>query len=204
MPSVVIGGTTYQIPADDSVAQKVPSYNAAIQALAGIESGTGTAFPGSPATNDRFFRTDRGIEYFWNGTRWLSSQLFAETLRGIAGVQPYAATTAPGERMGALYAGTYDLWLERFDVTFNVIGGTALGASHKWVTELYKIVAAGSATLVATVNIDSGALSTWRFSTITINALLGTTNLSFSVNHTKTGTPGTLDTLPRLVYRLVG
>ena len=36
MPSIVgPDGVTYQLPADDSVAQKVPSYNAAIMALAG-------------------------------------------------------------------------------------------------------------------------------------------------------------------------
>jgi hypothetical protein len=41
-------------------------------------TGSGTAFPGSPTTNDRFLRTDirGGIMFFWDGTRWLSEQQF--------------------------------------------------------------------------------------------------------------------------------
>lgn len=37
---------------------------------------TGTLFPSSPTLGDFFFRTDRGIEYFWDGSRWLSAQIF--------------------------------------------------------------------------------------------------------------------------------
>jgi len=37
--------------------------------------GTGIAFPSSPAAYDRFFRTTDRIEYFWDGTRWLSTTL---------------------------------------------------------------------------------------------------------------------------------
>lgn len=33
---------------------------------------SGAAFPTSPATNDFFHRTDRGITYYYDGTRWVS------------------------------------------------------------------------------------------------------------------------------------
>src|SRR5262245_20476787 len=32
-----------------------------------------TSFPGSKATGDRYFRTDLGDEFFWDGTQWVST-----------------------------------------------------------------------------------------------------------------------------------
>lgn len=203
---VIISGVSYPLP-DEDTDQKVDQYNSAIQALAGIESGAGTAFPTSPApaTNDRFFRTDRSIEYFYNGTRWLSTQLFTDILpRGDGAPLPYSATILSAERSLCPYPTTYDLWMIEFQFGFYVLGGTALGASHKWVTILIKSTATPTQTTIATVNIDSGASGVWRTSVVAIGALLGVTHLTFEVTHTKTGTPGTLYALPRIVYRLVG
>lgn len=39
--------------------------------LSGFPIGAGTAFPSSPTTGERFFRTDRRLEYVWDGSRWL-------------------------------------------------------------------------------------------------------------------------------------
>lgn len=170
-----------------------------------LDAVRGTAFPGTPATNTRFFRTDRSIEYFYNGTRWLSTQIFNEALpRGDVGPLPYAATAAAAERLAAPWAGVYDLWLEQFQLVFYITAGTALSGSHKWDSVLVKMTAAAAQTTLATVTIDSGAVNTFRIGLVAINALLGTTHLNFMLSHTKTGTPGTIHSLPRLVYRLVG
>lgn len=184
-------------------AQKEPTINTNYDILDGAVSG-GTSFPGTPATNRRFFRSDRSIEYFYNGTRWLSTQLFTDPIpRGDAGPLPYTATAAGAERILAPYAGTYDLWLIELQLGFNVSGGTALSGSHKWVSELFKQTSGGS-TSVATINIDSGSSGVWRVAVASIGALLGITNLIFRTDHTKTGTPGDLYVVPRIVYRLVG
>lgn len=203
---VIISGVSYPLP-DEDTDQKVDQYNAALQALAASESGAGTAFPTSPApaTNDRFFRTDRSIEYFYNGTRWLSTQLFTDALpRGDAGPLPYSATSISAERLLCPYAGTYDLWMIEFQFGFFITGGSALSASHKWVTTLVKSTASPVQTTIATATIDSGAIDDWRTSVVAIGALLGTTHLVFEVMHTKTGTPGNIYALPRIIYRLVG
>jgi hypothetical protein len=168
----------------------------------GVMNMGGTAFPGSPATNDQYYRTDLGMWFYWNGTRWLTVNLYE-----CNGVVTPTAATAPLSATGtwqmiAPAAGVYDLWQDDFQCSFIVIGGTALSASHKWVITLIKQPAA---TTIATVNINSGALNVWRTSgQISIAALLGTSNFEYDIVATKTGTPGTLYYLPGLTYRMVG
>lgn len=198
--SVTINGTVYYLPGEPQDT-KTDFYNAAIIALAAKDAG-GAVFPVAPATNRRFFRTDRGIEYYYNGTRWLSTQLYTDAIPWFLGVQPFTATTNFSHRLAVPYAGTYDLWLVEAQLSFYIAGGTALGASHKWVTTVDKL-GSGSST-IATFNVDSGASDAHRSSVVAIGALLGTTNVVFSMSHTKTGTPGDYYVAPRIVYRLVG
>jgi hypothetical protein len=44
-----------------------------------VGHGSGTVFPTSPATGERFWRTDEGIEWYWNGTYWLSCEVFLQS-----------------------------------------------------------------------------------------------------------------------------
>lgn len=163
---------------------------------------SGSSFPGAPSSGQFFHHTTRRLDYFYNGTRWLTTHLYDMEI-GItrASFQPYSATGTYQEAT-APHAGVYDLWLEDFQAAFIVNGGTALSASHKWAAVLTKSPAGST---VATITIDSGALDTWRNSgQIAIDALLGTTNFNFYIVLTKTGTPGTLFIHPRLTYRMVG
>lgn len=169
---------------------------------------SGTAFPASPTTNDRFYRTDLTLWFFFDGTRWMTEDLFTCQLRSnSATVQPYAATTATVQVAGmpSLQGGS-DLWIESHMCTFLVAGGgTALGAAHKWVGTVQKGDSAAALTTVATVNIDSGASAAWRRIETTVNALINTptTFFFFATTWTKTGTPGTLQALEEIHYRIV-
>lgn len=57
---------------------------------------SGNAFPGSPVSGQRFFRTDRGIEYYWDSTavEWLSTQIFTEQIDISDGLVPFTATSS--------------------------------------------------------------------------------------------------------------
>src|ERR1700754_4638544 len=73
----------------------------------------GTSFPVSPATGDVFYRTDRHIEYYYDGTRWLSTQLFT-----IGPFQPDSTalnslTTSAGatRRAASPWNGVYDMYV---------------------------------------------------------------------------------------------
>lgn len=172
----------------------------ALEVHAGL---SGTSFPGSPSTGARFRRTDRNIDYFYDGTRWLSDILYVyNPIIVTATALPFTVTVVGAFRAQVPFAGVYDLWLEDFQAAFHVVNGTDLSASHKWVATLVKEPAA---TTVATITVDSGAEDTWRNSgQIAIDALVGTTNFSLYISVTKTGTPGNFYFLPTLTYRLVG
>jgi hypothetical protein len=172
----------------------------------------GTSFPGSPADNDLFYRTDLDMLFFYNGTRWLSEQLFTMQMpiwaaSGTWTVSISATQAAVQNANPNLGIGT-DVWLEKFIWTpFIASGGTALSASHKWVADLVKLDTGNASTSVVTASLDSGASNAWRPLTASIGALLGTVASfpAMRVDITKTGTPGNLTlTSPSIVtYRIV-
>ena len=166
----------------------------------------GPAFPGVKATGDRWFRTDLGMEFFWDGTRWLSTQMFSTgnmaVGSGSAPVQPYTASAAVGSlRVGIDSIGGSDIWLDHVFASVTVAGGgTALSASHKWVVTFTSQPA--NAAMGGTINIDSGASSVWRKFSTSIGALF-TGNFHIDLSATKTGTPGNLYIFPQFFYRIV-
>ena len=169
--------------------------------------GAGTAFPGSPATSQRFFRTDLGLEFYYDGTRWLSTHLFTQILRNTtaSGDHPFSATTGAMAQAGPVPSlqGGSDIWVVRHICEFHINGGTALSGSHKWVGTFRKNDSAGTETTVTTINITSGSVSVWRVIDTAIGALLGTTFFRWGSTWTKTGTPGNLTVHEEVTYRIV-
>ena len=175
--------------------ETVTAYQAALWTAA-------SSFPGSPATNQRCFRTDLGVEFFYNGTRWLSTQILNSQIAQSDSNQPFSATTLNNPR-GVLFppSGFSDLWIEKILTAFRIQGGgSALSASHKWVCQFFKEPAGTS---MGTLTIDSGASGAWRSNEITVDALWGSTDFAIETDNTKTGTPGTLYILSSIRYRLV-
>ena len=164
---------------------------------------SGTAFPGSPASGDLYRRTniDGGVTFMYDGTRWVTDQMFYAELATQIALEPHAATAAQVQLGHAVIPTGYsNVWLIDVMSSFRLAGGTALGASHKWVGTLLKQEAG---TTVATINIDSGASSVYRQLQTAIGALLGTTDKGFELTWTKTGTPGNLRYVGVVRYRLV-
>lgn len=160
----------------------------------------GSAFPGAPVTNDHYFRTDIGLDFAYDGSRWLSD-LITDAIGPNETAQPWSATTA--FRWGGWQGepGATDIWVVSFDTTFFVAaGGTALGASHLWQTDAAGMLGAYALT---TARIDSGASAAWRSIRQASGVLLGSTEVGLSFTVTKVGTPGTLRQITRINYRLV-
>lgn len=168
---------------------------------------SGSSFPGSPSSGQFFHHTTRRLDYYYDGTRWLGDQRIL-SFDGHDG--SIGALTATSGNLGWRpldLNGNSDIWLERLAAGFLVVGGTALGASHKWVLTIQKGVdGTATFTTVGTLNIDSGASDVNRQLGVAINALVngGTVHAVIRFQATKTGTPGSLFVGGTLLYRMVG
>ncbi len=154
----------------------------------------GTAFPGSPSTGQRFFRTDRGLDYYYDGTRWLTTTLYIEPL-GIS--DNFMAFTVGGNKFRAMAAliPTYDAWL--VDVISATQHSGSPMASNYWTVTLNPSARAAFVTSAATSNM-------WTSHVVSIGALNGLTTYEWDVLITATGAPGGLLLVMNVSYRLVG
>lgn len=169
---------------------------------------SGSSFPGSPATNSLFYRTDLGQIFYYDGTRWLSQTVFLLQFGFFQGVFPQPLTVTTADAMANAIPplpGMSDIYLLSYRATIFVAGGgSALSGSNKWVGTTHKYNSAASPTTIATTNIDSGASSTIRTFDTTINALLTTGTYQWiETTWTKTGTPGGLFMSEVITYRMV-
>ncbi len=91
---------------------------------ASVPPAAGPAFPASPAIADRWHRTDRLIAYVWDGTRWLSEQLFTLAIAAADFSLPIAGSQPSGFRAANPWAGLYDLYVVDLSVSRYVTGAS--------------------------------------------------------------------------------
>jgi hypothetical protein len=174
-----------------------------------LPNAGGLAFPSAANDRDVFFNTTYMLRfYFENVTShdWLTTHGYQESFVHVGTALPFAATVAdamrhsnPGSELGL------DPWVNGLEATFLVNGGTALGASHKWVGVVSAVDASNALTTVGTFTINSGSSSVWRKLNIGVDAAYAlATYYSFVIAWTKTGTPGNLYVLVDMKYRLIG
>lgn len=175
------------------------TYAAATEPYQTLTVGYGTTFPVSPNAGDRFFRTDLGMEFFWNGTYWLSTTLYHFTSGvGDAVWNPAISADTVMERGAVpLLSGGSDIWLEDMQAgCFINSGGTALSASHKWTVSLGfgRDNTALTYDTKGTVVFDSGSSNVPRMGSSAMDTLMnnGTTHGIIAVTWLKVGTPGSL------------
>ncbi len=164
---------------------------------------SGASFPGSPAANDLYFRTDRGLIYFYDGTRWLTVNQYTIPLTNTDQSLPMTVASRSTFRGKALYGGTYNFYVELWNWAVFVVT-TNTGAVF-WSLALQKISSAASPT-ITTVNTSALSPNAWTENATTVNALLGTSPVitELEVNLTPTGSPGSIYLVQTLVGRLVG
>lgn len=174
-----------------------------------VVPGIGTSFPGSPTTGQKFWRSDLRMEFFFDGTRWLSSVLYRQQLTNWNITIPTAlsATTSAYQRtLSPELSGGSDLWLENYVINFFISGGTALSASHRWALTLSAITAGvGTADTLGSYSINSGAINSFRRQVVALNMLMdnGTIHVWFQTTADKLGTPGSFQSFDEVTYRIV-
>lgn len=154
---------------------------------------TGTSFPGAPVLNDRYYRTDRNVDYYYDGTRWLSTQLHElHTLRSGTGY------TVGSNQVGAFanpYSGLYDIWAESvlFEYYMDVTGN--------WTINFYKQVGLTD-TIIATTTLST--VNAHTATRVAVGAVVASTIVSFTTAIVKNSGSSTIYPCASLVYRLVG
>lgn len=170
-------------------------------ALSASSSGgilSGTSFPVSPASGDRFYRTDRKIQYVYDGTRWLSDQIIFIQITGQERLISQTASTVGEEaRAPNPYSGVYDLFLETAVFT-GFVGGTG-----SWTIGLHSKT--GSSAKVSIAN--SGAFTSANTSDtvqVAVNAVQASTIDEFNIAYTENSGAVGFYGMCTLICRLVG
>jgi hypothetical protein len=185
---------------------KIPSWNAAsgthvYVANAGASGvPAGTSFPASPSTNDLYFRTDRGILYFYDGTRWLSLTLYQRPMPpSITGA---ISTNTTAER-GPSISDFASIYVVEWHALATV--NSTNNASNYWTYTLRRVTAAGVGNTLATVNTSADSAGQFTAHAATgINTVVTSSDPMFDTQTTKTGSPGTTQVWSVVFYRLVG
>lgn len=164
-----------------------------------FRGSTGTSMPGSPSTNDRVFRTDLGLEFFYDGTRWLSSQLF--TIHGIMLASNGTAGLTNAANISQ-YATDQTLSLYMQKLTYNVYVSTTNSGSAYWTLNLKE----ADGTVLDTFNTSALSPNTGYSGSRTVNTVVTVVGSGGAVTMdcTKTSTPGQLFGSMVAWYRLIG
>jgi hypothetical protein len=159
----------------------------------------GTSFPGSPANNDKYFRTDRDLLYFYDGTRWLTVHEYDvapgwyDTAAALSGTNTLARYVVRQD---------YGMYLTRWNIVTFQTNGTP--ASNFMTVAFTRLTGANAATDVASFATSSDTASNWVNHDQAINAVLDSSARSIRTVATETGTVTGFIAAQSLSYRLIG
>jgi hypothetical protein len=165
-----------------------------LSATARHVSREGTAFPSSPRDRERFYRTDRDIEYFYDlpNTQWLSTQVHTIFIGRVDGLAPQTATSnsqgAPNP-----WSGLYDIYV--LETAVSVI---SIGAGN-WTVAVTSL-GTGGATLSSFVVSAAGDALTRT----AVNAAVPSTIHRFGLPLTENSGTMSLYVQPVILCRLIG
>lgn len=167
---------------------------------AGVEAGT--SFPGSPATNLRYFRTDLGMEFYWDGTRWVSV-----TVHQIQGQAWDLVASGYFNAFAAFDVAGLDVYLVNAYLALAV--QTTHDATNDWTIRFEKVNVASSGgvwTQLTTVESSAVAAGLNNFQGTTVN-LANVMDVSatpaFLMYAVRNGSAGTLRAAVTVRYRFI-
>jgi len=170
---------------------------------AAVAWNSGTSMPGAKATGDRYWRTDLGMEFYWDGTRWLSTQLFAEPFGGVRKLLSWAVSSPNPDLDNTLMTLDNDLWVVACYVSAG-FSGTNNGSNY-WTFTFGTFDTSGSS-VTALGNVTTAADTQGNVTRhkLTVGALAGTTATYIQMEGSWTGTPGSIFAWGMFTYRIVG
>jgi hypothetical protein len=169
---------------------------AAMKALLGLVSGT--SFPGSPSSGDIFYHTSRGIEYFYDGTRWLSTQILFLSFEHTDGNQPISATSFLRARNP--YMTLYDIYVETFSATTH---STTTTETNHFSLQVSAIDGISPTNIGSAITTQGDAINTWVPHVLGPNQAVSKDNQYFQLTVTETGTASAF-VMGGMNFRLIG
>jgi hypothetical protein len=163
----------------------------------------GTAFPGTPSfTGQRFFRSDRGIEYYYDGTRWLSTTIYTlpVAVQDATFLNPVSATGT--FRTVSPFANLYDIYVERV-FTESYLTSATTSSNYFTIQFSNSTAAAAGVNMGSSISLQNDTQNSWTHHQQTVNATVASTVNSFSMAFTRVGT-GTAYILGTVQFRLIG
>jgi hypothetical protein len=161
---------------------------------------SGSSFPAQPAYgNDRpFYRTDLGMEFYYDGTRWLSTQIFEVNVSVVVGQAATAAIAYFGFPISDL-----DVWAIEWRGT--VFVSTTNDASKYWTIHVYKSnTSAGGDTSIGNFTTQSLSAGTELAAVAAIGAVIDVSVTPGGyVYAAKTSTPGNVTPRGKFRYRYI-
>lgn len=161
----------------------------------------GTSFPGSPSTLDKYWRTDimGGMEFFYDGTRWVSTQIFHTSPHNRGLSTGISATTYIDTQT---FDADYDCWVINAHLGWYVT--SVNNSSNYWSLRAWNMASGAQTTLYDTHS--DGAVASWRLNNVAMNLVAASAANTLPGYHfyvVKSGSPGTLDFDAYFSYRLI-
>lgn len=162
---------------------------------------SGTSNPGSAAAGDRYWRTDiqGGLGIFYDGTRWLSQQMFPLHVPSTVSGSGQSATY--GMQLGGFF-GTYDMYVERLCVS--TLTSTTQSGTQYWTFQLEKNDVNTYSSVGSALSTQSLAADDWVLLTTDIDTVVSlATCAEMRVLATKVSTAGNNFANATVYYRLI-
>lgn len=161
---------------------------------------SGSSFPGSPSSGQFFYHTTRRLEYVYDGTRWLTTQLFTESGDAVLGTSTDPTVQGNWVAQTGVDGGIYVV-----EFRFSVYVSTTNNGSNYWIITPGYFNSAFSLTGLGTAqNTSADTVNTFVEKIITVNAVLSTNARMVQSRLTKNGSPGGIYTAVQYCYRRIG
>lgn len=159
----------------------------------------GAAFPVGVASGFRFWRTDLGIAFYYDGTRWVSETLYQGWI-GTPDLPSGSSTSAVLHLVGPGPMGGLDWYVYKVEYGVRVLSTN--NGSNYWFFDTYKATAASETAIGSTVNTSAISAGNRETLTVTVNAVVASGIEWIETVGQKTGAPGALYITALVTYRL--
>ena len=195
--ALTAGAAGFYYATDTSVFYVLDRVAVAWDTVGGTQSGT--SFPGSPSTGQKFYRSDRNIEYVYDGTRWLSTQLICIPIVSQALLQPMTSTEEMRTANPAY--NLYSFYLEDFILSTISAGSTG---THYFNFTLYSSGGASFTVLSNTLTTQSHTVGHSVGQRQSLNLVIPSTQALFNLTHAEVGSSANASITATLFGRLIG